>query len=293
MELNQLVFFKEIASTGNMSQAAKNLYVSQPALSQSIKKLESELRTTLFDRGKEKMSLTDDGKALLTHVDIILDEIKLIKTALFSGTQKRASLSLSSDDEASLRYFGATIAAAFQDLTIMTSLRSPKELVRDLLRGATDIIFTDNPIDDKDIFTTYICSATVTISIPPGHRLYNCKVISWKDLDSESILIPEGNSYYLMNVARIESMQKIQINRIRQHDYSLFINLAQSTPLLHFDSTIDRLFQRNPMRRVVALVNPGVNIKYYASCRQDYTSEILPFVTAIQKSYWPFEQFPD
>jgi DNA-binding transcriptional LysR family regulator len=49
-ELRQLVSFAEIARTGSFRQAAKTLYVAQPALSRQIKKLETALEVSLFDR---------------------------------------------------------------------------------------------------------------------------------------------------------------------------------------------------------------------------------------------------
>ena len=73
MELNQLYQFKIVAETNNFSKAAKRLYVSQSALSKSIKKLEDELGTELFDRTGKSISLNDNGDRLLIQVNKILD----------------------------------------------------------------------------------------------------------------------------------------------------------------------------------------------------------------------------
>lgn len=48
MDIQQLIYFTTVAKTGNYSAASRQLYISQPALSKSIKKLESELNTHLF-----------------------------------------------------------------------------------------------------------------------------------------------------------------------------------------------------------------------------------------------------
>lgn len=48
MDIRQLTYFIAVAETKNYSHAAKSLFVTQPTLSQSIKKIESELNTTLF-----------------------------------------------------------------------------------------------------------------------------------------------------------------------------------------------------------------------------------------------------
>ena len=60
--------FREVAETGNISAAAQNLYISQSAVSQSIKQLESALQTRLFVRSPRGVTLTDDGQMLFEHV---------------------------------------------------------------------------------------------------------------------------------------------------------------------------------------------------------------------------------
>ena len=58
-ELRQLITFAE---TGTLSEAAKILHLSQPALSRNMKKLEEDLGLTLFERTKNKLSLKKMGK---------------------------------------------------------------------------------------------------------------------------------------------------------------------------------------------------------------------------------------
>lgn len=60
--------FYTVAKCGNISRAAKELYISQPAVSKSIKKLENMLDAALFVRSTRGVSLTDDGKLLYEHI---------------------------------------------------------------------------------------------------------------------------------------------------------------------------------------------------------------------------------
>ena len=60
--------FKEVADTGNISAAAKNLYISQSAVSQSIKQLESSLQARLFARSPRGVTLTSEGQMLYQYV---------------------------------------------------------------------------------------------------------------------------------------------------------------------------------------------------------------------------------
>lgn len=66
--LTQYRIFYEVAKTGNISKAAKELYISQPAISKSISKLESSLDIPLFIRNSRGVQLTAEGKILFDHV---------------------------------------------------------------------------------------------------------------------------------------------------------------------------------------------------------------------------------
>lgn len=65
--LSQYKIFYEVAKTGNISKAAKELFISQPAISKSISKLEGSLGVSLFTRNSRGVQLTDEGKLLFNH----------------------------------------------------------------------------------------------------------------------------------------------------------------------------------------------------------------------------------
>lgn len=74
--LNLYQIFYEVASCRNFSVAAKKLYISQPAVSKSISKLEEGLNTTLFHRSSRGVTLTPEGELLFRHVDQALSSLK-------------------------------------------------------------------------------------------------------------------------------------------------------------------------------------------------------------------------
>ncbi len=75
MELLQLRYFATVARTLNISQAAKRHLIPQPAMSKTISKLEKELGVTLFDRYKNRLTLTDEGKTFYQTVSRSLNAI--------------------------------------------------------------------------------------------------------------------------------------------------------------------------------------------------------------------------
>jgi DNA-binding transcriptional LysR family regulator len=67
--LSSYRIFYVVAKCGNISKAAKELFISQPAISKSIRKLEESLETTLFIRSSKGVRLTDEGEILFSHVE--------------------------------------------------------------------------------------------------------------------------------------------------------------------------------------------------------------------------------
>lgn len=75
--LSQYRIFHAVAQTGNISKAARELYISQPAISKAISKLEDSLNTTLFTRNSRGVQLTEEGQILFEHTIAAFKELSL------------------------------------------------------------------------------------------------------------------------------------------------------------------------------------------------------------------------
>ena len=73
--LSQYRIFFEVARCGNISRAAKELYISQPAISKAISKLEDNLGTKLFNRNSRGVQLTREGNILYQYINTAFDSI--------------------------------------------------------------------------------------------------------------------------------------------------------------------------------------------------------------------------
>lgn len=71
--LSQLIIFKYLAEFKSFKRAAENLYISQPAVSLQIQRLETNLNVQLVNRKGRKINLTEEGVLLLLYVEKILD----------------------------------------------------------------------------------------------------------------------------------------------------------------------------------------------------------------------------
>src|SRR3954470_14564986 len=75
MELRQLEYFAAVARHRHFTRAAESLYITQPALSQQIRRLEAELGLTLLRRTSKGVELTAAGEDLLRHAERVLAEV--------------------------------------------------------------------------------------------------------------------------------------------------------------------------------------------------------------------------
>ena len=75
--LSSYHIFYVVANTGNISKAARELYISQPAISKSIQKLEESMNCELFRRSSRGVSLTEEGELLYSHVKVAFETLAL------------------------------------------------------------------------------------------------------------------------------------------------------------------------------------------------------------------------
>lgn len=74
MDFKELEYFSTIVKCGNLTHAARQLYVSQPTLSKFLQKLEEDLGLVLFQRGSRRLKLTYAGQRYYAHVERILSQ---------------------------------------------------------------------------------------------------------------------------------------------------------------------------------------------------------------------------
>ena len=143
--------FKEVAETGNISVAAKNLYISQSAVSQSIKQLETALQARLFARSPRGVTLTGEGQMLYQYVRSALGLLATGEDKLSQAQQLLlGTLTIGASDTVT-SFFLVHYLDAFHRLhpgirLKIVSGRSAKVLSM-LKSGAVDIAFASSPAD--------------------------------------------------------------------------------------------------------------------------------------------------
>ena len=147
--------FKEVAETGNISLAAKNLYISQSAVSQSIKQLETALQARLFSRSPRGVTLTGEGQMLYEYVRSALSLLSTGEDKLSQAQQLLlGTLTIGASDTVTSLFLTPYLEAFHRRhpgirLKIVSG-RSAKVLGL-LKSGVVDIAFASSPADKTNL----------------------------------------------------------------------------------------------------------------------------------------------
>ena len=74
MTLQQLKYIVTIAETGNITEAAKKLFISQPSLTNAVRELEKEMQITIFNRTNRGVALSNEGDVFLSYARQVLEQ---------------------------------------------------------------------------------------------------------------------------------------------------------------------------------------------------------------------------
>ena len=185
MELRHLRYFVEIAEQGHYGKAAKNLYVSQPTLSQQIQSLENEIGVELFLRSKRqiarKVELTEAGAEFLREAKKILDlSQKAIEQARKTGLHKQV-LRFGAYKLALRERIVETIKLLtihFPDVDIkLVELPTSADIQTALMDETIDLGLIVPPVKHNDLSSKMIKKGHLCVILPQNHLLANVDVV--------------------------------------------------------------------------------------------------------------------
>ena len=197
MELRQLKYFVAVAEELNFSRAAGRMYLSQPALSQQIHKLEQELGVWLFDRTRNRIELTEAGETLLDGARRVLAQVEQTTRATReAGGADRSHLGVGFPEYAN-HTFVADILQAFQtrypyvDLEEheMFTLQETLQQIDGLKGGSLDAGFLLAPVGDEELDSEHVLNIELVAAVPENHPLAANEEVRMGDLADERIIL--------------------------------------------------------------------------------------------------------
>lgn len=199
MNLPQLYYFKKLAELEHYTRAAKELYISQPALSEAIHSLEKELGVPLFKRVGRNVQLTKYGSEFYGYVSAGLAQIDNgVARAKSYSEATHGTLNVGSVFTVQGGYLPALLNAFRVDVSgevtfnIYQGFTVP--LVAGLRRGDYDAIFAAKPDDTEDLDCVEVVAHELTVVVNENHPLAQQDTVSFDELKPYEVFTYRGGS---------------------------------------------------------------------------------------------------
>ena len=193
MTLTELRYIVAVAREKHFGRAAEACFVSQPTLSVSVKKLESELGVMLFERGGAEVTLTPIGEEIVQQAQRVLDEANRMKEIADQGRDPlRGALRVGVIYTIGPYLLPRIIKAMIDRYPQMPMILQESFTVRllDMMRaGDVDVAVLAEPFDDTGLNVLPLYDEDFLVAVPPQHPWAKRSSIASIDLKQETMLL--------------------------------------------------------------------------------------------------------
>lgn len=215
--------FLKVIESGSFTKAAIELNYSQPGISRMIHDLEKDWKVVLFDRGKNNVSLTAEGKSLLPHLQKICDGYQQLLAKIDSlNNLQTGILHIGILDTISKHWLPPILKRFmhhYPDIKFKFISGSYDRLSQELKTGSLDCAFLKAPVC-KAFDTIFLKSDPLYAILPSNHPLAKKSVLSLKQLEDIPFLILDSLKSTLLDIFS-ENKIHINISVCTPDDYSI------------------------------------------------------------------------
>ena len=219
MNIRDLKYIVEVAREKNFSRASSKVFVSQPALSMQIRKLEEELGVEIFERNKQNFLITPIGAKIIKKAEIILQECEEIKLlAKNSKDPYRGEIKIGAFPTIAsyfLPKFVKNIHKKFPHLKIFLIEEKSEDLILKLKNAQLDLCLLTLPIKDENLISKKIFSEEFLLATPLDHKLAKKSKINIKELQNQELMLLEDGHCLRDQALEICSM----VNAFEKKDF--------------------------------------------------------------------------
>ncbi|MBD7939663.1 LysR family transcriptional regulator [Cytobacillus sp. Sa5YUA1] len=226
MEILQLKYFQTVAYTEHISLAAKQLNIAQPSLSLTIKRLEDELGTTLFDRKGRNIQLNESGKILLKHVNNLFIEIENAQTEI--NMNKHELLNTIKIAVSNPRFLSGLLSAFIcqnPHTKIQQVLGGRNTIRAGLQKGDINLGIACPPLEEEDIESITLVEEDIVLVLPSNHRLVHASEIKLSDLSNDSFISLANNKEYKLFTANLCKKAGFTPNILFEVDFNILLEI--------------------------------------------------------------------
>ena len=231
ISLDTYKIFCAVARTGNMSSAAKELFISQPAVSMAVKQLEERLGGQLLVRTPKGVRLTPEGRVLFNYLDMAFNMVKTAEHKYFElANLEKGEVRIGASDVVISGYLMPYIekfSKAYSDIRIKVVNKTTYESLELLKRGVIDMCFVNLPIEAGDDMEITKCV-----------RIHDCLIggTKYRELAETGVKLSELSNYPLLLLEDMSNTRK-QLDRFAAENGIFFkpiIELASYDLLIQF-----------------------------------------------------------
>lgn len=198
INLNQLRAFYQVAKCQNVSLAARQLFVSQPAVTAQVKLFEESCGLKLFKKKGRNLILTDEGETLFNFSKKIFEYEQKIEDAVTQMQElKKGSLRLGSA-RTYARYFMPFLLTGFRDafphIKIHLDEGSSREMIHSLIELKNEVVIIAKADEHPNIAFVPFSREELVLILPPNHRLSNRGRIGFEQFAQEPIIMKDPGS---------------------------------------------------------------------------------------------------
>jgi len=200
MDIKYLQYFNEIMKEGNLTRAALNLNIAQPALSATIRRMEKELDVNLFDKNGRNIVPSPYALEILPHVENILAqyEAALQKITHMKNPQKH-NLCLAVTGMAFPHPLLLAFSKTHPNIAITQRLFNPNRFSDIFQNDETDCIISAYPFTDKRLEQKTLWQEKIVIVVPQNHRFAFRQSLSVAELRNENfIMLPSDYAFRIL-----------------------------------------------------------------------------------------------
>ncbi|NVK36532.1 MAG: LysR family transcriptional regulator [Gammaproteobacteria bacterium] len=220
MTLSELKYIVALAQERHFGRAAERCFVSQPTLSVAIKKLESELGISLFERSKNAVSVTPLGEQVVHQAQVVLENVRSLQDIAQGGKdQLKGPLKIGAIFTIGPYLFPHLIPQVQQlapEMPLYIEESYTKVLRQKLREGELDVIIVALPFTEPDVLTKPLYDEPFEVLLPKDHEWLKQKAIS-PDLlpDSDLLLLGEGHCFRDQVIDMCPALNKNQNTKLK------------------------------------------------------------------------------
>lgn len=215
IDIQKIETFLAAAENLSLSETAKQLHLSQPAVSHQIKSLEQELNVTLFKRSNIGLQLTEAGRLMLPWARRLLHDTRNLREMMSSLNDEIVGELRIACSTTAGKYILPQMAARFcqqyPGIKVRILACGPEQATLDLLEGEAHLGVVSSEIDDPSLESQEFFRDTITLIVAANHRWALRKSIEPSELLEEKMIMREGTS----------GTRWVVLTELAKHDISL------------------------------------------------------------------------